>query len=101
MMKGNVGEPTSNVNTDIVTTQEAQAADHDNNEAPKLYTQWKDFGSLRRHGKKGDFCLGVRTIAGKMCYSLYFKNDQGLIERRELSADDFAALSGYNGTIGR
>ena len=57
MMKGNVGEPTSNVNTDIVTTQEAQAADHDNNEAPKLNTQWKDYGSLRRNGKKGDFCL--------------------------------------------
>ncbi len=38
MMKGNVGEPTNNVNTDIVATQEAQAGEHNDNEPDKNYT---------------------------------------------------------------
>lgn len=99
MMKGKVGEPTNNVNTGIVTTQEAQAADNEENEEPKFNKQWSNSTDLSRHGKKGDFCIYGVIHLGKLEYRLNYIDSAGKLQWKQISATDFAALSGYDGTI--
>ncbi len=97
MMKDKVGEPTSNVNTGNVTTQEVQGADHNEEEPPKLYTQYSNTDDLRNHGKPGDFVLSVIVGPDGLGYVINYLRADGEIWGYSLTEDEFNNLKDFNG----
>ena len=97
LLKGKLGEPTKNVNTGSITTQEAQAADHNDEEPPELKTQYNNIDDLYNHGKNGDFCLSVNIINGQIHYILTYLS--GGVRTQELTEEQFNALQGFDGQV--